>query len=233
MIRYLFVGDLHGDLTCAFNIIDVAQQNACDQIVQVGDWGFLWPNKNQTAELSSYLVERDIKMRFCDGNHDWHPRLRQLRPCDDNVAPNITYQPRGSLFEDSEETRFVFLGGAPSIDYRGRTEHVSWWPEEVITEADVNVALAWKGRRIDVLVTHDCGYQIEGFKESSDMSFFYRAIESRDSIRRVIEELRPTMQVHGHYHHRYVKTIDSTKIQGLGANVTDFAKLFLFYERTI
>ena len=230
-MRLLFVGDLHGDLTTADRVITKAKDTNCDEIVQVGDWGFMWPSRNESTELSSMLVDKNIRMRFIDGNHDWHPKLQALRPsCEDNAGPNLTYQHRGTMHEYKDGTRLLFMGGAPSIDRRVRIEHVSWWKEEMITEADVEAALKWKGTPIDVLVTHDSSTHPPGIKETNNMSFNISAQICHAAVDKLIHELSPALHVHGHYHMRYSDKIGNTKVEGLASNIDLFKDLYLIYE---
>ena len=44
-----------------------------------GDWGFIWPGSTQLEELSDMLVGLGVTMRFIDGNHDDHVKLKKLR----------------------------------------------------------------------------------------------------------------------------------------------------------
>lgn len=232
-MKFLFVGDLHGDLECAEQMIDLAKKEQCDEIIQVGDWGFLWPGEvNNVKTLSDMLARSRMMMRFCDGNHDWHPELRKFaRNTEHNVADYLTYQHRGTMKEYPSGPRFVFLGGAPSIDREGRRPGFSWWPEEYITEEDVEAALEY-ALKVDVLVTHDTGTPIPGFKEAQSMSFNYRARESHSSLRRVLKGLRPALNIHGHYHHRYEAQDANgcTKVIGLGSNINTYQDLYFVYE---
>lgn len=217
-MKYLFVGDLHGDLTIAQIVIEYAGAQQCGEIIQVGDWGFIWPQADCVEQLNDILKENKQTMRFIDGNHDVHPKLFPLeRNKDFNLASNLTYQHRGTLKEFPDGVRMVFLGGAPSIDKRSRVEGESWWPEEYVTMDDVAQAVQHKGP-IHVLVTHDVAVKPEGFKETSDMSFIYRSRESHAHLLEVIQALKPKVNIHGHYHYRYNSQIESTKIIGLDCN---------------
>ena len=231
MKPYLFVGDLHGNMAAAdLAIAEAARHGAT--IIQVGDWGFLWgastrtppidPDDDpddfgaqlatrlaaprlidQTAELSDRLVAAGVAMWFIDGNHDAFPLLWAYPPGDDNVAPNLTYQPRGSLRVDADGTRFVFLGGAVSIDKATRVVGRSWWPEEAITPGDVRAAE--RHGRAHVLVTHDAAALPPGVSDAGVASGHrYAADENRVHIATAIAALRPEIHVHGHWHRKYM-----------------------------
>lgn len=245
MPRLLFIGDTHGDLGRTRDMIDLAVRLNCVEIIQAGDWGFIWPDirgnirPEPLVALSNYLRANGIRMRFVDGNHDVHPTLFALPrdsertdqdPEKDNCAPYIVYQHRGSLHKYEDGTRIVFLGGAPSIDYRGRIEGISWWKEEQITDADVNAACAHQGEKIHVLVTHDSATPPPGVKESSDTTFMFRARDSLSKVRRVMDCLKPDFHIHGHYHLRYTGSYNNTCVEGLDCNLFDPDQMWYLYE---
>ena len=155
MTTYLFVGDTHGDFEFVTRAIEHARRCSAEMI-QLGDWGYIWPGSTKLKELSAMLVAQGVTMRFVDGNHDDHPKLRKLvSACaPTTIAPRLIYQPRGSVHEDEEGTRFLFCGGAPSIDRAFRTKGRSWWPEEIITDTEIERTLSAPSP-IHVLVTHD------------------------------------------------------------------------------
>ena len=233
MAKYLFVGDLHDDLEAATQSIGHAVDSGCKEIIQVGDWGFFWTRGDgHWKELSAALVEANMKMRFCDGNHDHHPRLRALkRDTEDNAAPGITYQHRGTVKEFPDGVRMLFMGGAPSIDKAWRTKNISWWEEEYITEEDVQAALSHKGKPVDIFVTHDSAIYPKGIKEIKDMGYNYRALDSKEKLLKLIEELNPVLQIHGHYHVRHTSKIRNTLVEGLGSNMQTFKDRHYIYER--
>lgn len=234
MKRYLFLGDTHGDIDFAGRAADYAAEHDAE-IIQLGDWGFIWKKSNQVQALSTELAragEREGKppvvMRFIDGNHDHHPELARLTGgCDTGfpLASNVIYQPRGSRYVDEDGTRFLFLGGAPSIDKWARTEGVSWWKEETITEADVERALA--GGPCDVLVTHDAPDYPPGFGPKGDPAFLRLSVQSMNDIARVIRETKPTLHVHGHWHHYYVSGVT----RGLDCNYGRFIDSTFLWSR--
>lgn len=229
--RLLFCGDLHGDIERAKELIQIAKEHKCSEIVQAGDWGYIWPRDDSHKNLSNILTSYDMSMRFCDGNHDTHPVLRKFsRDTDNNVAPGLTYQFRGSKKTVGSVT-MVFLGGAPSIDRAWRTTGISWWPEEEITEQDVEEALKHKGEHIDVLVTHDAAIAPPGIKDGGSASFSYRAAQSTAFIMKVIEELKPKLHIHGHYHYRYQGLIKGTVVKGLASNIDSLLDNYLIYEK--
>lgn len=224
MKNYLFLGDTHNDLLFVKAAARQARQHDAE-IVQLGDWGFLWPGAKKLNELSTLLVRLGVVMRFCDGNHDDHPRLQKLRgPLRRDgvtIAPNVVYQPRGSIYEDADGTRFLFLGGAPSIDQSMRVEGKSWWPEEDITDAEFDFAMSAQGP-FHVLVTHDAPAFPPGFSAKGALRYQYRQDRSMECIDALLSHHRPTRHFHGHWHFRYGRMHKSgTIITGLDCNQRD------------
>ena len=228
MKHYLFTGDTHNDLAFVASAAMLARENGAE-MVQVGDFGFLWPGHDQLDALSALLVGLGVTLRFVDGNHDDHPRLRKLcgrvRRRGVTIAPNVIYQPRGSIHEDEDETRFLFVGGAPSIDRALRTEGRSWWPEETITEAEYDFAMAAKGP-VHVLVTHDAPDFPPGFTPKGSPGYQQEQVLSMRRVDKLVERHRPLLNVHGHWHSRYERRHRSgAVIVGLDCNQPDPAYL--------
>lgn len=225
MVRYLFLGDCHGDLSFAANAVDFAYEHGVDEIIQVGDWGYLWPGANKLDRLTKILGHRGLTMRFIDGNHDEHPQLQAgvLKLWE----PWIKYQPRGSVHTDSDGTVFLFMGGAPSIDRAWRTEGTSWWPEEVISDADYQRA---RGHgRADVIVTHDAPDYPPGYKPAGDPEFRVQSADSMAKVRGLIERYTPKLHVHGHWHYRYKRDVTV----GLGYNGGPFNQSVMLWENPL
>lgn len=224
MKNYLFCGDPHNDLEYMGHVARAAIK-ASAEIICAGDWGFLGPgHPQQLDELSDMLVGLGVTLRFVDGNHDDHAALKKLRgrvrvrgvP----IAKNVIYQPRGSVHEDDDGTRFLFLGGAPSIDKARRVEGESWWPEEVITQADLNIALSVKAP-IHVLVTHDAPTFPPGFAPKGTPSYQRDQLRSMKRVDALIRHHRPTLHVHGHWHTRATTHRGGTRIEALDCNQLD------------
>lgn len=223
MKRYLLCGDSHGDLKY-MGCIAQAAAKVVAEIICVGDWGFLWPGNDQLDELSAMLVRVGVSLRFVDGNHDDHLRLREFcnRERSDGVAiaPNVIYQPRGSVHEDEDGTRFLFLGGAPSIDRAARVEGASWWPEETITDEEFDLALSAEGP-IHVLVTHDAPDYPPGFSPKGSPNYQRDQVRSMKRVDALIRRHRPALHVHGHWHTRATTYRGSTRVEALDCNQLD------------
>jgi hypothetical protein len=229
---YLFVGDTHGDFDFVTSAIEHARRYGAE-IIQLGDWGFIWPGSMKVKELSATLVAQGVTMRFVDGNHDDHPKLRKLvRTCAPaTIAPRVIYQPRGSVHQDEDGTRFLFCGGAPSIDRAFRTKGRSWWPEEIITDDEFERALSTDGP-VHVLVTHDAPSFPPGFTAKGSPGYQRDQESSMKKIDALVRHHRPILHVHGHWHHRYQRQHEvGTCIEGLDCNAALFEDTVLRWSR--
>lgn len=212
--RYMFLGDTHGGLAELGFACEIAQAEGVDTIIQVGDWGYLWPGYEHRVGLAEQvLIDHHVEMIFIDGNHDWHEELPKIG------SARLTFQPRGSMLVDEDGTRFAFLGGAPSLDRPWRTPGRSWWATEEITDAEMDRTLGlWTGTDFDVLVTHDAPRLPLGFSDDVGYpGFGERARLSRDRIATAARVLAPALIVHGHYHRRYNGVYGGTcaRVEGL------------------
>lgn len=199
------MGDAHGDLFFLDRACVAAKKAGAGLIVQVGDWGYLWPGAKCLRAANEILYNNRMTCVFIDGNHDWHPQLYTVAAITDggweDSYENV-YCARGTPFE-WKGVRMVGMGGAPSIDRPRRVEGKSWWPEEVIGPADVARALT-NEQPVHVLVTHDAPFlpaTVRDLENDSEFKWFApMARSSRDDVAQVQLHLQPRLTVHGHYH---------------------------------
>jgi len=224
-MKLLVAGDTHGQMDHLHKLCKWAQRNGVDTIVQVGDWGYLWPGEEfRVGRATNVLKQYKLQMFFLDGNHDFHPGLEDLYGAThdaDRFVPlseNITYLPRGFTW-DWDGVRFMSMGGAVSIDKEERTEWVDWWPQESITDADVNRACQ-KGR-VDILLSHDVPQlpirlqsYLERFK-GINIKLDRASRSNRLAMAAIAQSAEPKLILHGHYHHRYNERWANSMICGL------------------
>ncbi len=232
-MRLLLVGDTHRNVTFLTEVFQAARLEACDQIIQLGDFGFGWQWLSvgdgleicRFSAVASVLVEQTgIPLSFLDGNHENFDRLANHQPQGDGtreVAPGVVHLPRGHRFELGG-CSFLTLGGAVSLDKMARKEGVSWWSQESVTLDDV---LACGSGPVDVLLTHDMplesGFRpdrpISGYGVSADLAWY----RNRLRLTEVLEATSPRWVFHGHLHHRYeldLRPARSTTIVGLASD---------------
>ena len=235
-------GDPHGDLDFVERAAALAAEHDAE-IICLGDWGFIWPGDDKLDALSvvlaragEYQAKSPVTMRFIDGNHDDHVRLCEMTersPKATWLTDNIIYQPRGSVHEDANGTRFLFCGGAPSIDYQFRREGYSWWEkEEVISQEEYELTMSADGP-IHVLVTHDTHSYPPGYGPKGTPEFHVKAVRSMGMIAGLVAKHRPPVHFHGHWHTRHTDyRMPGTVTYGIAANVNRFEDAVMLWSRS-
>lgn len=219
--RIMVLGDSHGNTEFMVAAMQFARNNDADVVHVVGDFG-IWDHipagvrfLDDVNELAKSLA---LRVTFTDGNHENYDSLYAL-PVDDDgwrrVRDRIWHAPRGHMWRWGA-LNFLSMGGAHSIDGPGgvwrqargpgagsRGPGAGWWPEETITEDDVEVAITtmidWAHSpypEVDVMLTHDCpvGIPLPGIRG-------YPAGEAnRELLSKVYEVAQPQLLIHGHYH---------------------------------
>lgn len=216
-------GDWHGSTHWAQHALGVLAEAGVQVVVHVGDFGF-WTDKPSTRKYL-HRIERELSRNgqilfWVDGNHEDHDRLDSV-PLNENgtraIGEWIVHLPRGFRWSwpgpDGGQQTWLALGGAASIDRRFRKRGRSWWPQEILSEDDV--ASAVSGGPADVMVCHDApagvpylGHWLHanGFKLPLEEEAYSRG--HRDTVRTVVDEVRPKHLWHGHYHVAYQSELD-------------------------
>lgn len=202
-------GDWHANVDHAVAAIRYAKEQGANVLVHVGDFGFRFERRFVEAVIVQ-LFRLDMPLMFVEGNHD------DPSPLNDPLAPNglceigqnLWHIPRGFRWRWAGKT-WLGCGGAHSVDRQWRIPGYSWWPEETITEADVDRCSTGPA---DVLVCHDtpAGYRIPGLGDGSvfPASEIAAAERHRDVLRRIVDATHPRTIVHGHYHLAYDVDVD-------------------------
>ena len=238
------LGDTHRNAEFMTEAFKAARDLECEQILQLGDFGFGWSwlsldERLQVCKFSaivSILSEKTgVACSFIDGNHENFDRLSELELDEHGrreVAPNVFHLPRGHRFE-LDGVSFLACGGATSLDRVGRTEGQSWWAAEAISHADVERCGT---DPVDVLLCHDmpiqCGIRADrhqtGFGLQADMDWY----ANRVRVGEVLEATMPDLVFHGHLHHRYDRKLDrlGTSVHGLGSDASSLAEAALIFD---
>lgn len=210
-IKIAVVGDTHGNISwVAADVIPYAVKNGCEKILQVGDFGFLWPGREarekKLRKLDRLLAKAEISLHFLPGNHEDHDLLAHYAKSrvgtpegHYKIKPRIFYTGRVSSWE-WDGRKIAAVGGGVSIDrdYRQRHELQTgekiWWPREVLDGNEVRAAKAIGP--VDVLFTHDA-------PTSFPESWIKPDLESTANRQRMTDigrALTPRVWLHGHYH---------------------------------
>jgi Icc-related predicted phosphoesterase len=211
-MKILVCGDWHGNTVFVENIFNAIAREGweVDVIVQVGDFGF-WEHRDEGVHfldsLSTFSQESGIPIYWVDGNHENFEILydQYLKGRYDEfieIRPSIYYIPRGKTWE-WDGVKFMGFGGAYSIDKNHRTPYISWWPQEMASDEEIERVRS-KNEQVDVLFSHDVPQGVDVLTASGGFLLPIASAEhSRYLIRQVAEVARPKLIVHGHYHFRY------------------------------
>lgn len=229
-MRILAVGDTHGNVQFWQHVFNAMSYLEYDVIVQVGDFGF-WTHVPGGEEyldfLEIVLTKKKVKLYWVDGNHENFDALYDLPVQSDGfrkIRPHIFHIPRGHTWT-WDKVKFMGFGGAYSIDQMPRVidemegAPKSWWPQEFITDDEVERAIA--AGPVDVLFSHDVPEGNQGLQEAFvlqkgwPLNPIELSRQQRVQLRRVFDSVRPSQLIHGHYHLRYNGELDGCKIAGL------------------
>lgn len=214
------VGDWHGTTTWARRCIERISRSGVSMVYHLGDFG-IWPGGAGRAFVEAVEAacrQHGVTIAVTPGNHEDYEQISRLPWAEHPIvgrAPrlsdHIAVLPRGhrwTMRAGDVSRSFVSLGGAPSVDLEWRTPGVDWWPEEALTELDVELAIA--GGRADVMLTHDAPEPatskvaaiVAGNPAGWSAPALGYAARGRAMLTRAVDRIRPKLLVHGHFHVR-------------------------------
>ena len=178
-------GDTHGDWMTRLNsrsFPEGAGLTKDDYVIICGDFG-LWHDTKEERYNLEWLDSKPFTTLFVCGNHENYDRLYKY-PVEEwhggkihKICDSVFHLMRGQVFEIQGKKFFTF-GGASSHDvqdgileqdnprinewYRDydkmfRINHVSWWKEELPSEAEMTegmMNLKQNGSQVDYIITH-------------------------------------------------------------------------------
>ena len=155
-------GDTHGDIDYD-KLLSLKEKNVSyeDYLIICGDCGICWSKSLLPSFLKLYNAI-GCTIIYIDGNHEnfnlinEFPIVKFKGARMHQIDKHIYHVMRGEIME-LEGKSFLCLGGAVSTDRYLRTENVSWWPKEMISDYDVDNAiknLKMYNNKVDYVVTH-------------------------------------------------------------------------------
>ncbi|MDH6236292.1 metallophosphoesterase [Cryobacterium sp. CG_9.6] len=204
-------GDWHSNTGWIQVAIPFLRRAGVRTIYHVGDLGF-WGEPEGTmlrGSLEYWLAAADINLFCTPGNHENWAALDELfaegpgQPI--RLELHLWMLPRGYRWTHAGRS-FVALGGAPSVDVHYRSPMKTWWPTEIITEADVDRVGA--GGPAEIMITHDAPTKgTEAVRRIREDAAFPYGDEIREYARigerrldRAFASVRPDLLFHGHFH---------------------------------
>ena len=160
-------GDCHGDF---HRFANQNVRNHCrgmypSHVIILGDFGLIWstnPDNPQEKYNIKWLNEKAWMTLAVLGNHCNYERIFQLPLMDlyggkaYKVSDKIYILQHGNVYTIEGKT-FLAFGGGLSIDKAYRKNRISWWEEEIPTQADFMRAeenLKTAGCKVDYVLTH-------------------------------------------------------------------------------
>ncbi len=228
VFRVLVIGDSHGHAGMVARACLVASRLGAREVWSVGDFG-VWPGRSGRGFLDS--VEYDaaacgVTVRVVPGNHDDYDQVDAALALSDGgwaaLRPHVLVARRGHVHR-VVSSRVMCLSGAASIDGPGgvwslvRGPGDGWWPQERISEEDVEVACGNidAAGGIDMMVCHD----VPDTVPMNGQRDFPLGEEVRARIRRVAEHGGVGLLLAGHWHRFVDRTVDGRRELVLSADI--------------
>jgi predicted phosphodiesterase len=184
MSKIVIIGDIHKDHNDYFKILENLDPET--RSIQLGDTLMGLPGCKSLPTL-------DSRHQFIRGNHD-KPDLIKKHP---NYLGDYGFLKEDNLF---------FMSGACSPDFRKRKENVDWWPTEQLSYEQFAYAIKlYQKTKPRFMVTHEAPRIIAeklGYGNNSPTQTVFEIMRHLH---------KPEMWLHGHYHRKHRRTIDSTR----------------------
>ena len=155
-------GDLHGEEERLYSR-SMKKLREGDTLIVCGDFGFVWDGSGREKKILDFLGSRKYNVCFIDGTHENFDLLDKYRMTVWNggkvhrVSGNLFHMMRGQIFP-IEGFRIFTFGGGESVDREMRTEHISWWKDEMPSPSELEEgakAIDEVGCEVDYIITHE------------------------------------------------------------------------------
>lgn len=192
------VGDVHGEFDSLFRKINDFGISDCN-LIHVGDGGegFLSEPKQmrQFEHYNNFFKKHNIQYLSIRGNHSDPIYFQgQVKHSHFELVPDYTYR-------EFNGEKFLFVGGAVSIDRAIRVPHMSWWPNEefvlkpeLVEKVDILITHSgpsWIGPTDKKLISHYC---------ARDATLWDECVDERKAHEKLIELCKPKKHYLGHFH---------------------------------
>jgi UDP-2,3-diacylglucosamine pyrophosphatase LpxH len=198
--KLFIVGDLHGKFEQLFKLIDQYEINNC-YLVSVGDIGigFKSDKRKELRAIEIYnefFESRNIDFMGIAGNHD----ARKLYFNGSVNLSNFRLLPDYHV-EFINGEKFLFVGGAISIDRKIRKVNFTYWEDELfVLKPEFAVPC-------DVLITHSAPFWLGEFTKNGilgwcekDEYLWRDCVKERDELATLFKLAKPKKAYVGHFH---------------------------------
>lgn len=139
------LGDIHGSFKAIENWLE-NYSSPGDTLIQAGDFGAGMVHDKAIESLSEKLSKKKLNLIAIRGNHDNPAYFTNTK-----VGDSIEFI--SDCVRDIEGKKYLFLGGAVSVDRYYRTINRNWWHGE---EYQYNEDFLNSVSSVDYVVTHTC-----------------------------------------------------------------------------
>lgn len=212
-----YAGDCHGRLDAIKKINQEALDVGVTTVIQVGDFGVLF---EKDCKVAQWFNDREAGPNWltCGGNHDnWDAWLKQPQfdffgTTVHMLAIGCFYVPRGEVIRLFGK-RFLFFGGAESIDRHHRVEGKDWWSQETPDSAEFYEFYdSMEAEKPDIIITHDAPSRVPVRKRLRNAAPTPQGLEQ---VMRMSEH-KPDRWYFGHHHIMEEWEIEGTKFYCCG-----------------
>lgn len=215
MNQTYITGDLHQSIDiCKLAVHRFPIQKELDKsdvMIVCGDVGLVWDGSKEDKYWQKWLNGKNFTTFCCLGNHENFP-LIETYPIVEifgskarEIQPSVFYAISGEIYTINGK-KMLFINGADSHDKEWRTEGKSWWPQEQITEAEIDNALenlTVHNFQVDYIISHTGGSEI-----CKQLGF--APTVSDEKLDKILEMVDYKKHYLGHYHIN--KWIDNSRI---------------------
>ena len=206
MATIRFIGDVHGKVD---RYKEIVQGGANDITIQVGDFHVEYGDEVSWCSKAD-LPKTGMDNYIIPGNHDdWEWILKHAK----DPITDAPFFYSGTLDYFSSNLHICWVAGAASVD---KNHNPDWNPNEEMGMAQaLQIADCYKNEweNIDVIVSHDCPYQILfDMYHSSQVE----KTKTNELLQHMFDTKAPKLWVFGHHHQRFVRIIGDTTFVGLG-----------------
>lgn len=195
-MKTLIVGDLHGEFGHLNRLISTERPEMVIQLGDLGYWPRLWGYKyvdsmGNERTWKSVFKTHDTKVYWIDGNHEDFESLKNMKA---DISKDIKYMKRGSTMILPDGRNALFMGGALSIDKMYRTPGYDWFPDETISERDLEGLT--DDMKIDIVFSHTAPIDFNVIEDP----YKYGKDVSREILGYILRKYRPSRWYFAHMH---------------------------------
>jgi 3-oxoacid CoA-transferase subunit A len=206
----VFIGDIHGEFGKLNSFMNEFYSKHKEPLTFIicGDVAYFWENE----PIPNIKLPHDSKLIWIPGNHEeWSIIDRYELGKLHELQPNVFLATFGAI-EKIEGKKIMFCGGAESTDKNLRKTFVDWFPQEIITNKDMNFLFDnIESQKIDILVSHTSpGRFLPKLREKLHWMNERSTDPSTYALDIIIDKFKPSLCVFGHFHIFTEGKIDDT-----------------------